>query len=157
MFNFTSSETKALLFTVTVLMVSGAYQLISPRKSLLPSIDYSKSDSVFRRLSSKKNQADSLEINKLKQKFNNTNTDKKGKKFYTKPRKKEQLSLSSININTATEMELQKLPRIGPTMSKRIIEYRNRIGKFNKINDLINVKGIGKKTLDKLKPYLIIN
>ncbi|MCK5033142.1 MAG: helix-hairpin-helix domain-containing protein, partial [Calditrichia bacterium] len=79
------------------------------------------------------------------------------KKFYTKPRKKEQLSLSSININTATEMELQKLPGIGPTMSKRIIEYRNRIGKFNKINDLINVKGIGKKTLDKLKPYLIIN
>ena len=69
----------------------------------------------------------------------------------------EKLLPASININTDSEKELQKLPRIGPAMSKRIIEYRNSHGNFKNVDDLLHVKGIGKKTLDKLKPFLVIN
>ncbi len=51
-----------------------------------------------------------------------------------------------ININTAGADELMKLPRIGPKMSQRIIDFRKENGKFKKIQDLMKVKGIGEKT-----------
>ena len=53
-----------------------------------------------------------------------------------------------ININTAGAEELVSLPRIGPVKAAKIIEYRDTHGRFAGIEDLINVKGIGAKTLD---------
>ena len=61
---------------------------------------------------------------------------------------------SLLNINTATEAELQTLPSIGPQMAKRIIQYRKENSNFKSVDDLIGVKGIGQKTLDKIKPYI---
>ena len=58
---------------------------------------------------------------------------------------------SRININTATSQELQTLPRIGPTLAQRIIEYRQTSGGFSTVDDLTNVKGIGEKTLEKIR------
>jgi len=51
-----------------------------------------------------------------------------------------------ININTAGVDELVKLPRIGPKIAQRIVDYREKNGKFKKLEDLINVNGIGEKT-----------
>lgn len=51
-----------------------------------------------------------------------------------------------IDINTAGADQLVKLPRIGPKMADRIIEFRKKNGKFKKIQDLMKVKGIGEKT-----------
>lgn len=51
-----------------------------------------------------------------------------------------------ININTAGAEELVKLPRIGEKMAQRIIEHRQQNGKFKRLEDLMNVKGIGEKT-----------
>ena len=62
-----------------------------------------------------------------------------------------------ININTADEEELIKLPGIGPVLSKRIVNYRKRVGKFKKTSEIINVKGIGKKKLEKLLPFIYID
>ncbi len=58
---------------------------------------------------------------------------------------------SRININTATAQELQTIRGIGPAMAKRIIEYRQTSGGFSTVDDLTNVKGIGEKTLEKIR------
>jgi comEA protein len=51
-----------------------------------------------------------------------------------------------ININTAGADELVKLPRVGPKIAQRIIDYREKHGKFKKLEDLMKVSGIGEKT-----------
>lgn len=59
-----------------------------------------------------------------------------------------------LNINTATAEELQTLPGIGPAMSEKIIQHRKEHGNFASVDALTDVKGIGTKTLEKLKPYI---
>ena len=62
-----------------------------------------------------------------------------------------------ININTATQTQLEELPGIGPSTALKIIEYRNKHGKFNSIDDLKNVSGIGEKKFESLKEYVSVN
>ena len=56
-----------------------------------------------------------------------------------------------VNINKATQAELENLPGIGPAIATRIIEYRKENGKFSSIDDIKNVKGIGDAKYDKIK------
>lgn len=56
-----------------------------------------------------------------------------------------------VNINTANQSELETLPGIGPSLASRIIEYREQNGKFNTIEELKNVKGIGDAKFEDLK------
>lgn len=65
-----------------------------------------------------------------------------------------QFAFAAIDINTATESELDKLPGIGPTKAKAIIEDRKKNGPFRSTEDLKRVKGIGDKTFDELKSQI---
>ncbi|NMA65242.1 MAG: helix-hairpin-helix domain-containing protein [Clostridiaceae bacterium] len=62
-----------------------------------------------------------------------------------------------ININKAGLEELMTLPYIGEVKAKAIMEYRKTYGAFSTVEELINVKGIGAKTLERLRPYIIID
>lgn len=60
-----------------------------------------------------------------------------------------------ININTASAAELELLPGIGPAMSERIINYRKE-HPFQARNNIMRIKGIGKKTFQKIKDFLVV-
>ena len=62
-----------------------------------------------------------------------------------------------ININTASSTDLQQLPRIGPKVAQRIIDFREKHGKFKRVEDLMKVKGIGKKTFMNLKDLITVD
>ena len=61
-----------------------------------------------------------------------------------------------LNINTASAEELESLSGIGPQMAKRIIQYREEHGNFISVDALMEVKGLGEKTLEKLKPFISV-
>lgn len=58
---------------------------------------------------------------------------------------------SLINLNAASADELDTLPGIGPVMARRIIDYRSSHGRFTSVDQLLDVTGIGAKTLDKIR------
>jgi len=61
-----------------------------------------------------------------------------------------------VNINTASISELQSLPQIGEVVAQRIIDYREKHGKFEKIEEIMKIKGIGEKTFLKLKDLITV-
>jgi competence protein ComEA len=61
-----------------------------------------------------------------------------------------------VNLNTATATQIATLPGIGEKAAERIIEYREKNGGFKKIEELMNVKGIGEKSFLKLKPLITV-
>ncbi|QAV21780.1 comEA protein [Paenibacillus chitinolyticus] len=62
-----------------------------------------------------------------------------------------------IDINTANLQQLMELPGIGESKGKAILAYREQHGKFKRVEQLLDIKGIGEKMLAKMKPYLQIN
>jgi competence protein ComEA len=61
-----------------------------------------------------------------------------------------------INLNTATAADLESLPGIGKSTAQRILEYRQKSGGFKKVEELMNVKGIGEKSFLKIKNRLTV-
>ena len=61
-----------------------------------------------------------------------------------------------VNINTADETALETLPRVGPAMAKRIIDWRTKNGRFTAVEDLMSVTGVGEKTFDELKELVTL-
>ena len=62
-----------------------------------------------------------------------------------------------ININQASAKELVNLPRIGAKAADKIVEYRQAHGSFGKVEELMEVKGIGEKLFTQLKPYVTLS
>ena len=61
-----------------------------------------------------------------------------------------------VNLNTASAAQLQTLPGVGASAAQRILDYRQKNGSFKKIEELMNVKGIGEKSFLKLKPLITV-
>jgi competence protein ComEA len=61
-----------------------------------------------------------------------------------------------VNINTASLEELQTLPRIGPAIAQRILDYRKENGSFKKIEEIMKIRGIGEKVFNQLKDRITV-
>ena len=68
----------------------------------------------------------------------------------------QQLPQYPVNINTATQAQLETLPGIGPAKAQAILRWRATYGRFNSVAQLIEVSGIGEKTLQNLLPYVTV-
>lgn len=66
----------------------------------------------------------------------------------------QQKKQSIVNINSASQTELETLPGIGPSIASKIVNYRKEKGKFSKIEDIKNVNGIGEAKFEKIKKYI---
>lgn len=64
------------------------------------------------------------------------------------------LKTQKININKATQAELEIIPGVGPSTALKILEYRKENGKFNSIEDIKNISGIGNAKYEKMKEYI---
>ena len=65
-------------------------------------------------------------------------------------------AFAAVNINTATQSELEVVKGLGPAKAKAIIQYREANGSFKNVDELDNVKGFGKASIDKLKDELSV-
>jgi comEA protein len=62
-----------------------------------------------------------------------------------------------IDLNAATAKELQQLPGVGPVTAQRIIDMRQKSGRFRRVEDLLAVRGISTKRLEVLRPYVTVS
>ena len=148
MLDLTPSEQRIIIIISVILILAGAFQLFQPFKKKEFLFDYSASDSTFSRLSHQPLNRNREILSNNGQTLNIESADLNRNQL----RNKDVRVL--ININTADENQLKKLPRIGPAIAKRILKYRQVHGPFKSNDDLQKVKGIGKSTIKKIKPFL---
>ena len=110
-----------------------------------PPYDFSAFDKKFRA------RADSLK--QILQRTEQITPAPSDQKFVEKESKAPQ---KAIPINTASVQQLIELPGIGPTIAKRIVAYRKQHGPFHSAEDLLKVKGIGRKKLEKIRHRIVI-
>ena len=127
--SFTSQETKALIFLLSALIIGGGITL------------YKKSHPHFA------------------PELISGGTQKAGMNLIREEAFKSSKSKinSKININNASNEELEKLPGIGPVLANRIVKLRESKGKLEKLEELLEVKGIGVKKLETIKKWVIID
>ena len=63
---------------------------------------------------------------------------------------------AKVNINTAPASELETLPRIGPKVAQRIVDFRTKNGNFKKVEEIMKVQGIGEKVFDGIKDLITV-
>ena len=137
---FTQSEIRALLFLAATFLLGLGIRWFQANDRADPAthFDYSVQDSIFSERS-RKELADRPMV-------------ETGKGRKSRPSK--QLRPHSININTASKDELMLLPGIGETYAERIVIHRQDHGRFRSIDELSKVKGIGKKTLVRIRDFI---
>jgi len=154
---FTETEILVILFLAGLFILGFVYvEFIKKDTTEYKHIDYSKQDSLFTYYSNLNPEFDpedsgldsSLEIKKRVLELSDTIA-------YVK-KDISSLAEKSININTAGINELVKLPGIGEKTAEKIIQLRNERGKFKRVDELLDVKGIGEAKFNKIRKYLYV-
>ncbi len=153
----TTQEARALWVVLAILFLGIIVREVQKRRPAFPSDIYAESDSLFlsataaMKARQKAGASDSSMIARkdsaMKDSASNDTSDALLQIF---------IPSFPVNLNTATQTQLEKLPRIGPSMAGRIIDYRERNGPFKSKQDLMRVRGIGEKTFAQLADKITI-
>ena len=152
---FTRSESLVVLFLAGSLLLGGAMKITGVlTQGETERFDYTKSDEEFATKSAFANVRDSTD---LQTGLHDSSKAKRAaqSKPWT-PSKFKAPPETRINLNTASKQELMRLPGVGEVMAERILLYREENGTFGTIEELQEVKGIGKKKFERLAPYLTV-
>ena len=153
---FTQTEIKVVLFLAVIFIIGLGAKYIFFQNSVANAkkYDYSIQDSIFETIKIADNGLRDKEIDSqavdYKQEVLDFNT------INFKNSKKDVPPEKSININEASLEELIKLPGIGQKTAGSIINFRKKITRFKKLEDILNVKGIGTSKFNKIKKYIYI-
>lgn len=153
----TKTEIKTTMFLLVFFVIgviAKEYKLsieIEPKKKF----SYSFEDSLFKAVSESKT---SLLLKKKEKRVDSKVelSDFSNKEKVSKHKGVENINVRSININTASAETLKKIPGIGSVIANNIILVRQKKGKFNTLDELIEVKRIGSKKLSNIRKYLYI-
>jgi len=152
-FFFTKSETRVIMFLAIVLIGGFSVKYLNHITQSESTYDYSQSDSIFRKKSLgpdakdiSLSDSDKVRENLLKQMETNSSEENSSIERDSNEVK--------IDLNTATKDELIALPGIGESIAEKIIQYRQSKGRFRKIDELMNVSGIGKKKFEQIRNHI---
>jgi competence protein ComEA len=140
----TSTERKIILFLSGTVLAGAGIKLYQEAFPSVPHYDYAASDSAFAVLSARESaqaEADSSLVVEPNAEESPAEDD---------------TAIVKIDINAASKQDLMSLPGIGDVMSDRIIAYRTDVGPFRSIDELKKVKGISKRKLEQLVPFITI-
>ena len=162
-FSFTPQEIKALLFLLIALVIGSGITIYKKyHPSFAPELILKESPSGSFENQSQFNEAPKDTSHEISKSFkaspiSNSQNENQSQdpefrisSILQNPLKKK------IDLNSASASELELLPQIGPALSQRIILYRKTKGKFQKIEDLMKVSGIGPKTFEKIKDLITV-
>lgn len=134
-----------------------AYKVEDGQKINIPNIDENKNENVLQEKDDEKNKSTTNNTNNKNAKNVNHITKSSGTNVIVDGNNNDAESKSSkVNINTATQTELETLNGIGSSTASKIIKYRNEKGKFKKIEDIKNVSGIGEAKFKKIEADIVV-
>lgn len=140
-FGFTRNELTAVLVLSAVFLVGSAVKIWMPvvaQRPALSAFSYTALDSQFLALSRAPRDTAPAPHRSTVRKSTTT------------------VAKQSIELNSATVDELQKLPGIGPAIAQRIVTYREVHGDFSQPGDVSSVRGIGPRTFERIRAYLVV-
>lgn len=151
-FGFTPTESKVVLFLIITFVIGSGVKIYKSYfpQDLSKDFDYSEQEREFNQRSRR---IDSLEATKRDEDPKSS----RGKRSSSTSRPKTSKGVQPgiiINLNTASKKELMQLPGVGEAMAERILLYREDKGRFQTVEELRKVKGIGGKKFEKLRPMV---
>jgi competence protein ComEA len=145
MFGLSPTEGRVVVFLVVSFVIGMGIKLLNESGATTPQFDYAVADSEFAARSAGMSQEAGILAD-----------DSAGAENARPVRQSKGDVTRLIDINVATKDELVALPGIGEAMAERIILYRDENGKFRSVEELMNVKGIGKKKFGDIKPFCTV-
>ena len=155
--SFTKSEINVIIFAVSVIAAGFTikyFRQITGGTEYVYSLTDKDSLKVIKSDNTNKNDTSVKSEQGLNKKPDGSKENLLDSQVTKKSKKELNLAGQSININTAGKEDLIKLPGVGETTAEKIILFRETHGIFETIEDIMKVKGIGKKKFAKMKPYI---